>query len=100
MSDRIPIGWFDLVHDGHNVLRCDYTKGRLIAMTADRGWLHIDVDDSALGLFDRCALGRLLQGYVTLSLHVCGGSGSEHARDRGNGRVVPCDECNEKTCDA
>lgn len=100
MTDSFPIGWIDLVHDLRDALHREYPSVTVTGMTADRGWLNVDVDDSDLGPADRYALGRLVQGFVTRSLHTCGGCGSAHARDRGNGRVVTCDECNKETCDA
>ena len=101
MTDSsLPIGWFDLVHDLRAALRREYPTVTVTAMTADRGWLSVDVDDSQLGPADRYALGRLVQGYVTQSLHTCGGCGSAHGRDRGERRVVTCDECEKETCDA
>ena len=101
MTDSsLPIGWLDLVHDLREALRREYPTVTVTTMTADRGWLHVDVDDSQLGPADRYALGRLVQGFVTQSLHTCGCCGSAHARDRGNGRIVTCDECEKETCDA
>lgn len=100
MSDRIPLGWFDLVHDLRLTLGREYPSATVTAMTADRGWLHVEVDDSQLGPDARYKLGRLVQGFVTQSLSTCGGCGSVHARDRGNGRIVTCDECEKETCDA
>lgn len=97
---RLPIGWFDLVHDLRDALNRDYPAVTVTAMTADRGWLHVDVDDSHLGPTERYALGRRIQGYVTQSLTTCGGCGSNHGKDRGNGRVVTCDECEEDPADA
>lgn len=100
MTDRLPLGWLDLVSDLRLALHREYPSVTVTAMTADRGWLHVDVDDSQLGPADRYALGRLVQGFVTQSLHTCGCCGSAHARDRGNGRIVTCDECEKETCDA
>ena len=100
MSDRIPLGWFDLAHDLRLALHRDYPTVTVTAMTADRGWLHVDIDDTTLGSEARYKLGRLVQGFVTQSLSTCGGCGSNHARDRGHGRIVTCDECEETTCDA
>ncbi|RVL94715.1 hypothetical protein [Sinorhizobium meliloti] len=100
MSDRLPIGWFDLVTDLRLAFGRDYTSVTVTVMTADRGWLHVAVDDSDLGPDARYKLGRLVQGFVTQSLHTCGGCGSIHARDRGSGRVVTCDSCNEEPADA
>lgn len=100
MSDRIPLGWFDLAHDLRLALRREYPTVTVTAMTSDRGWLHIDIDDTTLGPDARYKLGRLVQGFVTQSLSTCGGCGSGYGRDRGNGRLVTCDECEETTCDA
>lgn len=99
-ENRLPIGWLDLVHDLREALRREYPTVTVIAMTADRGWLHVDVDDSHLGPGERYQLGRTIQGFVTQSLHTCAGCGSAHARDRGNGRFVTCDGCNKETCNA
>ncbi|MDR6587390.1 hypothetical protein [Agrobacterium tumefaciens] len=100
MSDRIPFGWFDLVHDLRLTLSRDYPSVTVTAMTSDRGWLHVDIDDNTLDPGQRYTLGRVVQGFVTQSLSTCGGCGSGHARDRGNGRVVTCDECEKETCNA
>lgn len=100
MSDRLPIGWITLVHDCRLDIRARYPSASVKSISSDRGWLTVDVDDSALGPSARYALGRLVQGYVTQSLSTCGGCGSGHARDRGNGNVVTCDSCEETTCDA
>ncbi|MDX0532943.1 hypothetical protein GOL26_28890 [Sinorhizobium medicae] len=99
-DDRLPVGWFDLVHDLRETLGRENPSVTVTAMTADRGWLHVVVDDSHLGPDARYQLGRLVQGFVTQSLTTCGGCGSNHARDRGQGRVVTCDNCNEERTDA
>lgn len=99
-EDRLPIGWFSLVHDLRFALMRQYPTAAVRSMSADRGWLTVDVDDSQLGPADRYALGRLVQGFVTQSLHTCACCGSGHARDRGDGRVVTCDECEKETGDA
>lgn len=99
-ENRLPIGWLDLVHDLREALRREYPTVTVIAMTADRGWLSVDVDDSQLGPADRYALGRTIQGFVTQSLSVCMCCGSAHGRDRGERRVVTCDECEKEDCDA
>jgi hypothetical protein len=39
-----------------------------------------------------------VQGFVTQSLHTCAGCGSAHARDRGQGRLVTCDQCETEEC--
>jgi hypothetical protein len=101
MSDsHLPFGWFDLVHDLRLALRRDYPTVTVTAMTADRGWLHVDIDDSQLGPGQRYQLGRVVQGFVTQSLTTCMCCGSAYGRDRVDKRVVTCDECNEETCDA
>ncbi len=100
MTDRIPTGWFDLVHDLRLALHSAHPTAAITEMTADRGWLHVDVDDSQLGSADRLRLGHLVQGFVTQSLHTCGCCGSGHGRDRGERRVVTCDACERQTCDA
>ena len=99
-DNRIPLGWFDLITDLRLALRRDYPTVTVSAMTADRGWLHVDVDDSALGAAERVRLSRLIQGYVTQSLTTCMGCGSAHGRDRGEKRVVTCDECEREPADA
>ena len=75
MTDScLPIGWFDLVHDMRDALRREYPSVTVTGMTADRGWLTVDVDDGQLG--------------------------PAHGRDRGERRVVTCDSCEAETCDA
>ena len=101
MTDScLPIGWFDLVHDMRDALRREYPSVTVTGMTADRGWLSVDVDDSQLGPADRYALGRTIQGFVTQSLTTCMCCGSGHGRDRGERRIVTCDECEKEDCDA
>lgn len=95
--DRIPLGWFNLVHDCRLALMRHHPSAAVTAMTADRGWLHVAVDDSSLGIVDLAACGRLVQGYVTQSLSTCMSCGSAHGRDRGDRRVVTCDECDEES---
>lgn len=97
---RLPLGWLDLVTDLRLDLARDYPSVTVTAMTSDRGWLTVDVDDRQLGPAERLRLGRLVQGYVTQSLHTCMCCGSGHGRDRGERRVVTCDDCNMETCDA
>ena len=100
MTDSFPIGWIDLVHDLRDALHREYPSVTVTGMTADRGWLNVDVDDSDLGPADRYALGRLVQGFVTQSLTTCMSCGSAHGRDRGERRVVTCDSCEEEICHA
>lgn len=99
-EDRLPIGWIGLVHDLRFALMRQYPTAAVRSMSADRGWLTVDVDDSQLGPADRYALGRLVQGFVTQSLSTCGCCGSGHAKDRGTGNIVTCDTCEKETCDA
>lgn len=99
-DNRLPFGWLDLVTDLRLALRREYPTVIVTAMTADRGWLHVDVDDSKLGSAERVRLSRRIQGFVTQSLTTCMGCGSNHGRDRGEKRVVTCDECNEEPADA
>lgn len=98
--DRLPIGWLDLVTDLRLALMREYPTVSIISMTSDRGWLHVDVDDSSIDPGSRLQLGRRIQGYVTQSLHTCGCCGSAYPRDRGHGRVVTCDECETECCNA
>ena len=98
MTDRIPIGWLDLVHDLRHALARDYPTAAVTDMTADRGWLHVAVDDSMLGHAERLRLGRLVQGFVTQSLSTCMCCGSGHGLDRGDRHVVTCDGCDKETC--
>lgn len=94
---RLPLGWFDLVHDLHLALHRDHPSAAVTEMTADRGWLHVAVDDSALGPAEQAACGRLVQGFVTQSLSTCMSCGSVHGKDRGEKRVVTCDECEKES---
>lgn len=96
----MPIGWFDLVTDLRLALHLEYPTVTVTAMTSDRGWLHIDIDDRQLGPDARYKLGRLIQGFVTQSLTTCMCCGSAYGRDRGEKRIVTCDSCEEETCDA
>ncbi|WP_117191001.1 hypothetical protein [Rhizobium terrae] len=99
-DDHIPSGWSALVADLRSTLRRDYPDVRVNALTADRGWLHVDVDQTSIDPGTAYQLGRRIQGFVTQSLSTCGCCGSAHARDRGNGRIVTCDECEEASYDA
>lgn len=99
-ENRLPIGWLSLVHDLRAALYREYPSVAVTAMTADRGWLTVDVDDSQLGPADRYTLGRRVQGFVTQSLTTCMCCGSGHGRDRGERRIVTCDECEKEDCDA
>ena len=101
MSDsRLPFGWFDIATDLRLAIVRAYPTVIVRSMSWQRGWLSVEMDDSDLSPAAQAALGRLVQGFVTQSLHTCAGCGSAHARDRGDGRVVTCDECNEEARDA
>lgn len=100
MTDRLPIGWITLVHELRLAIKRAYPTVIVRSMSWDRGWLSVELDDSDLSPAAQAALGRLVQGYVTQSLSTCGCCGSGHGKDRGNGRIVTCDECEKETCDA
>ncbi len=100
MSDRLPIGWLSLVHDLRFALMRQYPTAAVRSMSADRGWLTVDIYETMLGPVERLQLGRLVQGFVTQSLSTCMACGSAHGRDRGERRVVTCDGCEEETADA
>lgn len=100
MTDRLPIGWFDLVTDLRLDLQRDYPTATVVEMTADRGWLYVRVDDSGMDPAARLRMDRFIQGYVTQSLSTCMCCGSHHGRDRGERREIICDECEEVSCDA
>ncbi|GEC34027.1 hypothetical protein N181_23200 [Sinorhizobium fredii USDA 205] len=98
----MPNGWFDLVTDLRLALMRDYPDVAVTAMTADRGWLHVRVDDSTLDPAARLRLDRILQGFVTQSLTTCMCCGSHNGRDRGERKQITCDICDEmkETCNA
>lgn len=98
--DRLPLGWFDLVHDLRLALLNSYPGVAVTEMTADRGWLHVRLADGDLDPAERLRLDRLVQGYVTQSLTTCMCCGSHHGRDRGERREITCDDCEEETADA
>lgn len=98
-SNPIPRGWAALVRELTTTVLRDFDV-EFLELHADRGWLHVDVDDTRLGSADRLRLGHLVQGFVTQSLHTCICCGSGHGRDRGDRRVVICDSCERDTCDA
>lgn len=101
MTDsRIPMGWFDLVHDCRLAIMRDHPSVRVTEMTADRGWLHVRVDDSNLDPAARLRLHRVLQGYVTQSLTTCMCCGSGYGRDRGARKEITCDECEMENLNA
>lgn len=100
MNEKLPIGWFDLITDLRLALMRDYPTVAVTELTADRGWLHVRVDDSGLDPSAHLRLDRLVQGYVTQSLTICMCCGSHHGLDRGDRKVVTCDECEKETCDA
>lgn len=92
----MPFGWFDLVHDLRLAILRAYPTVIVRSMSWQRGWLSVEIDDSDLSPAAQAALGRLVQGFVTQSLSTCAGCGSGHGKDRGNGQLVTCDECEEK----
>lgn len=101
MTDsRIPIGWFDLVHDLRLVLQREFPAVALTSVTSDRGWLHVRCSDRELDPDNRVRLDRLVQRYVTQSLSTCMSCGSGYGRDRGARNVVTCDACEKESCDA
>lgn len=100
MNSPMPIGWFSLGMDLRLAIMRDFSSVTVTEMTADRGWLHVCVDDSGLMPADRSRLHRLVQGYVTQSLTTCMSCGSYDGRDRGDRREITCDECEKETCDA
>ncbi len=100
MTNKIPAGWLDLVTELRVMLQVAYPKVTVTEMSADRGWLHVRVDDSALSTTGRLILDRRLQGYVTKSLSTCMCCGSGSGRDRADRRVVTCDECEKEQCNA
>ncbi|MDR6663989.1 hypothetical protein [Rhizobium sp. 1399] len=100
MTDKLPIGWLDLVTELRMTLQMAYPNVAVTEMTADRGWLHVRVDDSSLTPTGRLILDRRIQGFVTKSLSTCMCCGSGSGRDRGDRRVVTCDACEEVSCDA
>ncbi|MEY9831065.1 hypothetical protein ABIA25_002880 [Sinorhizobium fredii] len=100
MTEKLPIGWLDLVTDLRLALMRDFPSIAVTAMTADRGWLHVRYDDSGLDPSASLSLDRLVQGYVTQSLTTCMLCGSHHGRDRGERREITCDSCEKETCHA
>lgn len=100
MNEKLPLGWLDLVTDLRLAIRKDYPDVTVTEMTADRGWLHVRVDDSGLDPMARHHLDRLVQGYVTQSLTTCMCCGSHHGRDRNERREITCDGCEEEACHA
>jgi hypothetical protein len=100
-EERLPLGWFDIAHDLRLAIKRQHPTAIVRSMSYDRGWLSVEVDDSELGPQEQAALGRLVQGYVTQSLSTCMSCGSAYGRDRGDRRVVTCDDCETETwCDA
>ena len=95
-----PRGWIAIADALRRAIKREHPTAIVRSMSYDRGWLSVELDDSALGPAERYALGRLIQGFVTQSLSTCGRCGSHHGRDRGERRMVTCDECDRKTCDA
>lgn len=100
MTERMPIGWFDLVTDLRLNLMRDFPSVAVVEMTAERGWLHVRCDDSSLDPAARLRLNRAVQGYVTQSLTTCMCCGSHHGRDRGERKVITCGACEKESCDA
>jgi len=100
MTEKLPIGWLYLVTDLRVMLQIAYPQVTVTEMSADRGWLHVRVDDSSLAPTGRQILGRRIQGYVTKSLSTCMCCGSGSGRDRAGRRVVMCDECEKEQCHA
>ncbi|MBY5462102.1 hypothetical protein [Rhizobium leguminosarum] len=100
MTEKLPIGWLDLVTDLRFELMRDYPGVAVTEMTADRGWLHVRVDDGGLDPAARYRLDRMLQGYVTQSLTTCMCCGSHEGHDRGERREITCETCEEECCDA
>jgi hypothetical protein len=89
----LPIGWCGLVTDLRLRLQLDFPAGVVTEMHAERGWLHVAVDESKLDRRARMRLAGVVQGAVSQSIHTCGNCGNSHARDRGYGHVPTCDEC-------
>ncbi len=100
MTDKLPIGWLDLVTELRLKLQSAYPSVTVTEMSADRGWLHVRLDDSSLDPAARLKLDRIVQGYVTKSLSTCMCCGSSCGRDRGDRHVVTCGACEEEKCDA
>ena len=99
-NNKLPIGWLDLVTDLRLGLMRDFPNVAVNEMTADRGWLHVRVDDSSLDPTARLRLDRVVQGYVTRSLTTCMSCGSHHGRDRRERSEITCNECEKETADA
>lgn len=99
MSDRPPIGWIKIATDLRLAIKRDYPTVIVRAMSWERGWLSVEMDDSDLDPVEQAALWRLAQGFVTQSLSTCMSCGSAYGRDRGERRVVTCDSCETETCD-
>jgi hypothetical protein len=93
LTEKIPLGWFDVVHNLRLAILREYPTAIVRSMSYDRGWLSIEVDDSDLDVTEQAALGRLVQGFVTQSLSTCMCCGSGYGRDRGARNVVTCDSC-------
>lgn len=100
MSEKLPIGWFDLVADLRLDLMRDFPSANVVEMTADRGWLHVRIDVHRLDPAARLRAGRLVQGYVTQSLTTCMRCSSIRGLDRGERKEITCSKCEEDACDA
>ncbi len=96
----LPVGWIDLITDMHLALSNEYPTVAVTEMTADRGWLHVRVDDGGLDPAARLRMDRLVQGFVTQSLTTCMCCGSHHGRDRGERKEITCEDCEKESCDA
>lgn len=90
---KLPIGWFDLVHDLRFEIADQFPSTVVSEMTSDRGWLHVRYEDAHLTPVLRQGLDRLIQRFVTQSLSTCMSCGSSQGRDRPERREVTCDEC-------
>lgn len=97
---KIPRGWLVLVSALHSVVEKTFPGVSVTELSADRGWLHVRLDDGALDPAARLKLDRIVQGYVTSSLSTCMCCGSGSGRDRGDARRVTCDPCEKEPCHA
>jgi hypothetical protein len=100
MTEKIPLGWFDLAHDLRLSLQREFPNVAVTEMSADRGWLHVRYSGGDLSANARVRLDRLVQRYVTQSLSTCMSCGSGYGRDRGERKQITCDDCEKEACDA